>query len=115
MGFSPKTTLNFVPVVVIQGKARLSPSAGSTGWESTRRVWMKIGRAIFCSMLAALALAGARRVEAEPFTNALYTLLEGITISDDCLICGRPTIIRALRGTFELALLEENLDRKSVV
>jgi hypothetical protein len=69
---------------------------------------MKIERVIFCSMLVALTLAPARRVEAQPFTNALYTLLEGSTITDDCLICGRPTIVRALRGTFELALLEEN-------
>src|SRR5436189_3311657 len=70
---------------------------------------MRIARVIFCSMLVALTLAPARRVQAQPFTNALYTLLEGSTITDDCLICGRPTIVRALRGTFELALLEENL------
>jgi len=69
---------------------------------------MKLGRVIYCSMLAALALASALRVEAQSFTNAVFTLLEGSTISDDCLICGRPTIIRPLRGTFELVLLEQN-------
>jgi len=70
---------------------------------------MKTVRVIFCSMLAAFALAGARGAEAQSFTNALYTLLEGSTITDDCLICGRPTILQPLRGTFELVLLEENL------
>jgi hypothetical protein len=70
---------------------------------------MKLGRVIICSIGAALALAGARRAESQPLTNALYTLLEGSTITDDCLICGRPTIQQPLRGTFELVLIEENL------
>ena len=71
-------------------------------------IGMKVGRVIICSLLAGLALAGARRVEAQPFTNAVYTLLDGSSIVDDCLICGRPAILQQLRGTFELALLEEN-------
>src|SRR5437899_11469016 len=36
-----------------------------------------------------------------------YTLLEGSYFIDDCLICGRPTILQPLRGTFEL-VLEQN-------
>jgi hypothetical protein len=59
-------------------------------------------------MLAALALASGRRVEAQPFSNALYTLLEGSSITDDCLICARASIIRPLRGTFELAFVDES-------
>src|SRR6266540_2130260 len=88
-------------------KLKLESDLRIQGLEMNRRLGMKIERVIFCSMLTALALAGARRVEAQPFTNALYTLLEGSTITDECLICGRPPIIRPLRGTFELALLEE--------
>lgn len=41
-------------------------------------------------------------------TNAAYTLLEGSTLVDDCLICARPTLIHPLRGGFELVLQEEN-------
>lgn len=35
-----------------------------------------------------------------------YTLLEGSQFIDDCLICGRPTILQPLRGTFDLVLLQ---------
>src|SRR6266576_5194902 len=35
-----------------------------------------------------------------------YTLLEGSYFIDDCLICGRPTILEPLRGTFDLVLLQ---------
>ncbi len=37
-----------------------------------------------------------------------YVLLDGSTIVDDCPICGRPTIIMPLRGTFLLAERETN-------
>src|SRR5258705_7636305 len=33
-----------------------------------------------------------------------YTLIEGSTITDDCPICGRPTIPYPIRGTFDLLL-----------
>jgi hypothetical protein len=36
-----------------------------------------------------------------------YTLLEGSSFTDDCLICGRPTILQALRGTFDLVLEQD--------
>lgn len=37
-----------------------------------------------------------------------YMLLEGSTLTDDCTICGRPSIIMPMRGTFQLAFREEN-------
>ncbi|PYI82679.1 MAG: hypothetical protein DME26_16805 [Verrucomicrobia bacterium] len=37
-----------------------------------------------------------------------YRLVEGSYLVDDCLICERPTIQWPLRGTFNLALVEEN-------
>src|SRR5881394_552203 len=36
-----------------------------------------------------------------------YRLLEGSTLVDDCLICGRPTILQPLRGSFRLVLIED--------
>ena len=43
-------------------------------------------------------------------TNApqRYTLLSGSQLIDDCPICGRPTILAAMTGTFDLHLLEQN-------
>jgi len=35
-----------------------------------------------------------------------YTLLDGSYFVDDCLICGRPTIMQPLRGTFDLVLIQ---------
>ena len=36
-----------------------------------------------------------------------YTLLDGSFFVDDCLICGRPTIMQPLRGTFDLVLIQD--------
>lgn len=35
-----------------------------------------------------------------------YTLLDGSCFVDDCLICGRPTILQPMRGTFDLVLIQ---------
>jgi hypothetical protein len=35
-----------------------------------------------------------------------YTLLDGSYFIDECLVCGRPTIIQPLRGTFDLVLIQ---------
>jgi len=35
-----------------------------------------------------------------------YTLLDGSYFIDECLICGRPTILQPLRGTFDLVLIQ---------
>ena len=40
--------------------------------------------------------------------TAAYILLEGSYLVDDCPVCGRPTILQPMRGTFELVLQEEN-------
>jgi hypothetical protein len=37
-----------------------------------------------------------------------YALLDGSTLTDDCPVCGRPTIIVPVKGTFVLALREQN-------
>jgi hypothetical protein len=38
-----------------------------------------------------------------------YSLLEGSTLTDDCPICGRPTIALPMRGSFTLRLVEANV------
>src|SRR5687767_5625208 len=43
------------------------------------------------------------------FTNpVVYRLLEGSTLTDDCLICGRPALLYPLRGTFTLVQTNVN-------
>ncbi|MCX8108710.1 MAG: hypothetical protein N3G20_07900 [Verrucomicrobiae bacterium] len=37
-----------------------------------------------------------------------YTLLPGAEFVDDCLLCGRPTLILPMQGTFSLRLIDEN-------
>jgi len=37
-----------------------------------------------------------------------YLLLTNSSLTDDCLLCGRPTIIQPLRGTFQLRLFGQN-------
>ena len=37
-----------------------------------------------------------------------YTLLTGSLLIDDCPICGRPTILAPMTGTFDLQLLNQN-------
>ena len=46
-------------------------------------------------------------VPAQVATRVAYTLLEGSSFVDDCLICGRPTILLPMRGTFELVLQQD--------
>jgi hypothetical protein len=51
--------------------------------------------------LASLPSALAQVPAAGPWR---YTLLEGSTFTDDCPVCGRPTIAYPMRGTFDLLL-----------
>ena len=37
-----------------------------------------------------------------------YTLLPDSTLTDECLICNRPTLLVPMRGTFQVRLLDEN-------
>ena len=54
-----------------------------------------------CLLAWASALTPAT---AQVATRVAYTLLEGSYFVDDCLICGRPTILLPMRGTFDLVL-----------
>jgi hypothetical protein len=57
--------------------------------------------------IAVLAAGSPRSLAADPSTNAVwrYTLLPESQLTDDCDICGRPTILARLQGTFDLQLL----------
>ena len=41
-------------------------------------------------------------------STRIYTLLAGSELTDDCPICGRPTIVVPMTGTFRLRFLEQN-------
>jgi hypothetical protein len=58
--------------------------------------------------LAASTLLSAPFCGAQVTNEVAYTLLEGSTLLDDCLICARPTIVYPLRGTFSLVPLDAN-------
>src|SRR3954470_15472858 len=60
----------------------------------------------------ALFLALGRTAFAQtPTTNRpwSYLLLNDSTLTDDCPICGRPTVAMPMRGTFQLRLLESSV------
>ena len=62
----------------------------------------------FWSLLtwACTAVAQEPPQPANQFPAVSYTLLDGSYFVDDCLICGRPTIMQPLRGTFDLVLVQ---------
>jgi hypothetical protein len=45
---------------------------------------------------------------AQDFTRAMFRLLEGSVLIDDCPVCGRPTLSFPLEGTFELVRRDSN-------
>ena len=60
-----------------------------------------------CCLLASVVTASAQ--DPQPVDRGsvvTYTLLDKSFFVDDCLICGRPTIMQPLRGTFDLVLLQ---------
>jgi hypothetical protein len=61
------------------------------------------------AVLAGLLLAGLHcsSTHAQGSPRVRYTLLGPSYFTDDCLICGRPTILEPLRGTFELTLVQD--------
>jgi len=68
-------------------------------------------RAAFAVTVAVLFGLGLSRGSAQsPTTNRpwVYQLLEDSQLTDDCPVCGRPTILAPMRGRFELRLLDEN-------
>lgn len=69
---------------------------------------MKPSAAWLCGLLAwaFTALAQDPSHSTNRFPVISYTLLDGSYLVDDCLVCGRPTILQPLRGTFDLVLLQ---------
>lgn len=64
------------------------------------------------ALLLVLSLGGAQGQSGDlsafhPPAGVRYTLLDGSFFVDDCLVCGRPTILQPLRGTFDLVLLQD--------
>ncbi len=59
-------------------------------------------------MLVAAFSAATCRVAAQTNSSQPYTLLTGSQLVDDCPICGRPTILAPMTGTFDLHLLAQN-------
>src|SRR5436190_1026978 len=41
-------------------------------------------------------------------SETAYLLIEGSMLEDDCPICGRPTILQPMSGTFKLALVGQD-------
>jgi hypothetical protein len=62
----------------------------------------------FLSLIAGALAATAQDPPqpAHPSPVVTYALLDGSYFVDDCLVCGRPTILQPLRGTFDLVLLQ---------
>src|SRR6266550_3485997 len=66
---------------------------------------MKYHATWFCSLFACVSLTVAQEPpQRSPVIT--YTLLDGSYFIDECLICGRPTIMQPLRGTFDLVLIQ---------
>src|ERR1043165_6566122 len=66
---------------------------------------MKYQATWFWSLFACVSVTVAQ----EPLPRSpivTYTLLDGSYFVDECLICGRPTILVPLRGTFDLVLIQ---------
>ena len=63
-------------------------------------------RALWLLTWVVLASAQAMAQSSTPSTRVTYSLLEGSYFIDDCLVCGRPTILQPLRGTFDLVLVQ---------
>jgi hypothetical protein len=62
-------------------------------------------------IILTLSLAGGWTVSGQaPTTNHpwAYQLLHDSQLTDDCLICGRPTILAPMSGSFDLRLLDSN-------
>src|SRR5262245_51176717 len=62
----------------------------------------------FLSCLAECLITTVAFAQSSTNQTWAYTLIEGSYLVDDCLICGRPTIPRPMRGTFNLTLVEAN-------
>jgi len=72
----------------------------------------KIEKVSWRNLTLLMALATSVLVDAQAdaqSTNVqIYALVTGSQIVDDCPICGRPTIVLPLTGTFTLSILDQN-------
>lgn len=69
---------------------------------------MKRGSLLLTGLLLTAYPAATCRVVAQTNAPQKYTLLIGSELIDDCPICGRPTILAPMTGTFDLQLLDQN-------
>jgi hypothetical protein len=103
--------------------ARMNALAQQMDWDSwetqNRRPHDHIGNFLAVGKVSAgaLALHSPDGIEIRPVPEAPippappawhYTLLNGSTLTDDCPICGRPSIPLPMQGTFQLRLIQEN-------
>jgi hypothetical protein len=63
---------------------------------------------ILLAMLLTGALGANCSLVAQTTNAQLYSLLSGSQLVDDCPMCGRPTILASLTGTFTLSMLDQN-------
>jgi hypothetical protein len=61
----------------------------------------------WCLLLLASALPALAQDDPTRLPTVSYTLLDGSHLVDDCLICGRPTIMIPMRGNFDLVTLQD--------
>lgn len=69
---------------------------------------MTYSRCLLLALVAAAPVLGTTCAVGQAAGEIAYTLVEGSTFQDDCLVCARPTILYPLRGTFGLVPLEAN-------
>ena len=69
---------------------------------------MNRGSQFLVAMLLGAFPAATCRVVAQTNAPQKYTLLTGSKLIDDCPLCGRPTILAPMTGTFELHVLDQN-------
>lgn len=63
---------------------------------------------LLAGVLLAAVPAATCRVTAQTNAPQRYTLVSGSQLMDDCPMCGRPTIIVPMLGTFDLRMLDSN-------
>src|SRR5690348_14609408 len=71
---------------------------------------MNFRRSLSFVLLLFGGVVSSRSHASTPTNGAVwaYTLVEGSYLVDDCPVCGRPTILLPMRGTFSLALVDQN-------
>jgi hypothetical protein len=63
---------------------------------------------LFLTAMLLATFPATCRLVAQTNSPQPYTLVTGSELIDDCPMCGRPTILAPMTGTFELHLLDQN-------